>query len=319
MSNYLNKEGINVTEDHQLIRDILLSSVEEQRKKRRWSIVLRLLFLVWLFIMLFSVLWSVDKQPSGSEYVALVDIKGVIADDRETNADTVTNGLKRAFADPKVQGVILRINSPGGSPVQAGQIYDEIGRLKATRPDLKVYAAITDTGASAAYYIAAAADQIYANRASVVGSIGAYMATFGFEQAMEKAGVARRFYGSGDHKALTDPFQPEDPVAAAHLRATVKNIHEQFIARVKAGRKGRLTTEDKLFSGLIWTGEQALSLGLVDGLGSPGYLARELIGCEQIVDFTDKPSLIENVARTVGSHAALTLESHLGLNGWQVR
>ena len=308
------------TEDRKLIEKMLFSAVQEQRRARRWSIFFRFLFFIWLFAGIGGVLFSMQgTKPVPKEYVALVDIKGVIAADRDANADAIVTGLRDAYEDNKVRGVILRINSPGGSPVQAGYIYDEINRLKATRDDLKVYAVISDLGASAAYYIAAAADEIYADKASVVGSIGAYMATFGFDEAMKKVGVTRRFYGAGDHKALTDPFQPEDPVAARHLRGTVKNIHEQFIDSVRQGRGDRLKETPELFSGLIWTGQQARELGLVDGLGSSGYVAREVIRVEDIVNFSVKQGVLERFASKIGTSAAHALGVSLGLEGPVVR
>ncbi|MCL6268750.1 S49 family peptidase [Sansalvadorimonas sp. 2012CJ34-2] len=323
MSDSQDGGGVMASEDRKLLEKMLFSTIQEQRRARRWSIFFRFLFFLWLFALVGSIMFSVGGGVTGkqtpAEYTALIDVKGAIAADKDANADSIVTGLRKAFDDEKVRGVILRINSPGGSPVQAAYIFDEVNRLKETRPEIKVYAVIADVGASAAYYIAAAADDIYANRGSVVGSIGAYMATFGFEGAMEKLGVTRRFYGSGDHKALTDPFQPEDKVAAKHLRATVKNIHDQFVESVKEGREGRLKDNPDLFTGLIWTGQQALELGLVDGLGSPGYVAREVIGHEDIVDFTVKPGFFDRFAQKVGSSAAQALGVSLGLEGPAVR
>ena len=308
------------TDDRKLIEKLLLSTVEEQRRSRRWRIFFRCLFFCWLFgMMALFFLPDAEIKTPPRRYVALIDIKGPIAADTEASATSIVVGLRKAYRDSKVQGVLLRINSPGGSPVQAGYIYDEINRLRAGRPDLKVYAVIADMGASAAYYIAAAADEIYASPSSLVGSIGAFMAGFGAEEAMKKLGITRRFYGSGKHKALTDPFQPEDKEAARHLRALVTDVHNQFIASVKAGRKGRLKANADLFTGLIWTGEQARALGLVDGLGSPGYVAREHIGTEDVVDFTVKPGLVERVAHHIGAGISQSLTTVLGLEGSPLR
>ncbi len=302
--------------DRQLIEDLLFSAVHEQRRARRWKNVFRGIFCLWLFAALGSVFFTMKGgEPTPDKYVGLVDVSGVIAADQDASADNVVGGLRRAFEDPNVQAVIMRINSPGGSPVQASYIYDEVGRLKGQHSNTKVYAVIADVGASAAYYIAASADEIYADRGSIVGSIGAYMATFGVDQAMEKLGITRRFYGAGDHKALTDPFQPEDPVAAAHLRMTVKDIHEQFIGKVKEGRGERLANDPQLFTGLIWTGQQAQGLGLVDGLGSASHVARTVVGVEDIVDFSVKPSVLERFASRMGASAAATLNAALGLDG----
>ncbi len=309
-----------MSEDRKLIEELLFSAAKEQRRTRRWNIFFRLLVMIWLFTIVGTVVFSVkDSKSRPQDYVALVDISGAIAADRDANADAVVTGLRSAFEDENVRGVILRINSPGGSPVQAGYIYDEIVRLKKTREDIKVYAVISDMGASAAYYIAAAADEIYANSSSIVGSIGAFMASFGFDEAMANIGVTRRFYGSGEHKALLDPFQPEDPVAAEHLRGTVRNVHEQFIAHVKEGRGERLSDNPTLFTGLIWTGEQAKELGLIDGLGSASYVAREVVGVEEIMDFTLKPSVLDRFASQIGAKMALTLGTSLGLEGPLVR
>ncbi|WP_281646954.1 S49 family peptidase [Parendozoicomonas sp. Alg238-R29] len=310
------------SEDRQLIEKLLFNAANEQRRARRWSIFFRFLFFIWLFAAIGSVVFSFSLRggkPAPKEYVALIDIRGAIAADKEANADTIVTGLRKAYEDDKVRAVILRINSPGGSPVQASYVYDEINRLRDTRSDIKIYGVISDVGASAAYYMAAATDEIYADQGSVVGSIGAYMATFGFEEAMKKVGVTRRFYGSGEHKALTDPFQPEEPEVAEHLRGTVRSIHEQFIASVKDGRGDRLSDAPEIFSGLIWTGQQALGLGLVDGLGSSGYVAREVVGVEDIVDFTVRPGVLERFARQVGASAAETISVSLGLEGPVIR
>ena len=308
------------SEDRKLIEKMLFSAVQEQRRSRRWSIFFRALFFLWLFAAIGSVLFSMrGVKPQSQEYVALIDIKGVIAVGREANADAIVTGLRDAYKDENVRGIILRINSPGGSPVQASYVYDEINRLRDTREDLKVYAVISDVGASAAYYIASAADEIYSDRGSLVGSIGAFMATFGFDEAMKKVGVTRRFYGSGEYKGLTDPFLPENPVAADHLRGTVRNIHEQFIDSVKEGRGDRLSDNPDLFTGLVWTGQQAHELGLVDGLGSSGFVARDVIGVDDIVDFTTKPSVLDRFARQLGASAGQALGVSLGLEGPVIR
>jgi protease-4 len=220
-----------------------------------------------------------------------------------------------------VAGIVLRINSPGGSPVQAGYVYDEIKRLRALHPQVKVYAVIADIGASGAYYIAAAADQIYADKASLVGSIGVVSSSFGFVDALKKLGVERRLFTSGEHKGFLDPFSPLNPQEQAYWQQVLDVTHRQFIEQVKAGRGSRLNSEksDLLFSGLVWSGEQARELGLIDGLGSPGYVAREVIGAEQIVNYTEKPTPFEKLARRMESRldgAALTSDLFRTLPGW---
>lgn len=311
-------------EDRRLIEKLLSGALVEQRRARRWGVFFKLMTLTWLLVVSVSVLVSVLFPGSvvggkGSDYTALVEVEGVIAAGEQASADNVVSGLRKAFDDSNVKGVILRINSPGGSPVQSGYIYDEIRRLKETRDDIKVYAVIVDAGASGAYYIASAADEIYADKASLVGSIGVYMASFGLEGAMEKVGVTRRFYQSGKFKGFSDPFQSENPVAVKHIRTTVESIHRQFIDSVKLGRGDRLHDDPLLYSGLIWSGEQAVDLGLVDGLGSSGYVARELIGEETIVDFTPQISPLERFSRQLGVGAMHTMANVLGFDGLSLR
>ena len=316
--------GASTGEDRRLIEKLLSGALVEQRRARRWGVFFKLMTLLWLFAVagsLFMSSRSIVPAPAGKGegYTALIEVDGVIASGEQASADNIVGGLREAFDDSNVKGIILRINSPGGSPVQSGYIYDEIRRLKGDRDDLKVYAVIVDIGASGAYYIASAADEIYADKASLVGSIGAYMASFGLDGVMEKVGVTRRFYKSGDFKGFSDPFQPEDPVAAEHIKTTVASIHQQFIDSVKLGRGDRLSDDPLLYSGLIWSGEQAEDLGLVDGLGSSSYVARELIGEEMIVDFTPQLSPFERFARQLGMGAMHTMVNVLGLDGLSVR
>ena len=236
-----------------------------------------------------------------------MNLKGVIADGEEANADFLVTGLRAAFEDVGVQAVILRINSPGGSPVQSGYVYDEIKRLRSLHPEKPLYAVISDIGASGAYYIAAAADQIYADKASLVGSIGVVASGFGFVDTLEKLGVERRLYTSGDHKGFLDPFSDEKPKEVAFWKSVLGNTHEQFISKVKEGRGDRLKVNDDVFSGLIWNGEQALEMGLIDGLGSAGFVAREVVGAEEIVDFTPRPDPFERLTKTLGIAAGSSL------------
>jgi protease-4 len=213
-------------------------------------------------------------------------------------------GLRNAFEDKNTVGVILRINSPGGSPVQSGYINDEIKRLREKYPDIPFYAVISDIGASGAYYIAVAADKIYADKASIIGSIGVRMDSFGFVDAMRTIGVERRLLTAGEHKALLDPFSPEDPVAIEHIQEMLDQIHQQFVAVVKEGRGDRLKENPELFSGLIWTGEEAVQLGLVDELGSASYVAREVIKEDNLVDFTKKEDVWKRLSDRLGAGVA---------------
>ena len=307
-----------------LLEKTLLAGVQEQRRARRWGIFFKLLTFAYLFgiLALFSPLMSMDKTASRSvTHTALVEVRGVIADQEPASADNIVGGLREAFKDSKTKAVILRINSPGGSPVQSGYIYDEIRRLRAEYPDIKLYAVISDLGASGAYYIASAADQIYADKASLVGSIGVTAAGYGFVGTMEKLGVERRTYTAGEHKAFLDPFQPQKPEETAFWQSVLETTHKQFIASVKQGRGDRLKDKDhpELFSGLIWSGEQALALGLVDGLGGADYVAREVVGEKELVDFTVEESPFDRFSKRLGTSIAERLALWMGFQGPSLR
>lgn len=307
-----------------LLEKTLLASVQEQRRARRWGIFFKLLTFFYLFglLFLFSPLAKMEKSAvGGNGHTALIEVRGVIADKEEASADNIIGSLRAAFKDPKTKGVVLRINSPGGSPVQAGYVYDEIRRLRGEYPDIKVYAVITDLGASGAYYIASAADLIYADKASLVGSIGVTAAGYGFVGAMEKLGVERRSYTSGEHKSFLDPFQPEKPEEAKFWQQVLDTTHKQFIASVKQGRGERLKDKEhpELFSGLIWSGEQAVGLGLVDALGSAGYVAREVVGEKDLVDFTIEESPFDRFSKRLGASVAEHLAMWMGFQGPTLR
>jgi protease-4 len=307
-----------------LLEKTLLAGVQEQRRSRRWGIFFKLLTFAYLIgaLMLFTPLMDVEKGVSrGKNHTALIEVRGMIADKEAASADNIVGSLRAAFEDSKTKGVILRINSPGGSPVQSGYIYDEIRRLRAEKPDIKVYAVITDLGASGAYYIASAADQIYADKASLVGSIGVTAAGFGFVGIMDKLGVDRRTYTSGEHKAFLDPFQPQKADETQFWQGVLDTTHRQFIASVKQGRGDRLKDKDhpELFSGLVWTGEQAQQLGLVDGLGSASYVAREIIGEKEIVDYTIEESPFDRFTKKLGVSMANQIAMWMGFQGPSLR
>lgn len=279
----------------------------EQRRTRRWNIFFRVLVFAYLFLLLF--LYNPQWQrfftkldfDTTKKHTALVELKGVIAAGSDASADNVITGLRHAFGDENTAGVILRINSPGGSPVQSGYINDEIKRLRAKYPDIKLYAVIVDIGASGAYYAAAAADMIYADKASIVGSIGVILANgFGFVEAMEKLGIERRLLSAGENKGFLDPFSPLRQQDVKHIKEVLDNMHQQFIDTVKAGRGERLSADPAIFSGLIWTGEQAVELGLVDDLASSSSVARNVIKAEKIVDFTPEPNVFDRIAKRIG-------------------
>lgn len=308
----------------QLLEKTLLAGVQEQRRARRWGIFFKLLTFAYLFgaLMLFTPLMDVEKAAArGSSHTALIEVRGMIADQEPASADNIVGSLRAAFEDPKTTGVILRINSPGGSPVQSGYIYDEILRLRAQYPAIKVYAVISDLGASGAYYIASAADQIYADKASLVGSIGVTAAGYGFVGTMEKLGVERRTYTAGEHKAFLDPFQPQKPEETRFWQGVLETTHRQFIASVKQGRGERLKDKEhpELFSGLIWSGEQAVKLGLVDGLGGASYVARDVIGEKNLVDFTIEESPFDRFSKRLGASVAEHLAMWMGFQGPTLR
>ncbi|MFJ2367631.1 S49 family peptidase [Pseudomonas sp. NPDC087697] len=307
-----------------LLEKTLLAGVQEQRRSRRWGIFFKLLTFVYLLaaLILFTPLVSIEKSATrGSGYTALIDVNGMIADKESASADNIVGGLRAAFEDPKVKGIVLRINSPGGSPVQSGYVYDEIGRLRALHPGTKVYAVISDLGASGAYYIASAADQIYADKASLVGSIGVTAAGYGFVGTMEKLGVERRTYTSGEHKSFLDPFQPQKPDETEFWQGVLDTTHQQFIASVKKGRGDRLKDKEhpELFSGLVWSGEQALPLGLIDGLGSASSVARDVIGEKELVDFTVQESTFDRFSKKLGASVAEQLAMRMGFQGPALR
>ncbi|MAV75496.1 MAG: S49 family peptidase [Cellvibrionales bacterium] len=297
-------------QEWQILEKVATASVTEQRKARRWGIFFKLLTFFYLFVIIASLLPKESSLgPMYDEHVALVSLDGVIAADAPANANTVVAGLRDAFADDSSKAVILSINSPGGSPVQSGYINDEIYRLRALYPEKKLYAVIADLGASGGYYVASAADEIYADKASLVGSIGVISAGFGFEKLIEKMGVERRIYSAGESKAFLDSFSAEKERDVTFWQSVLAETHAQFIEVVKTGRGERLINDPAIFSGLIWTGEGALAKGLIDGLGSAGYVAREVIGVEDVIDYTVEPNPFEQFAKRIGTYFALGVRS----------
>lgn len=307
-----------------LLEKTLLAGVQEQRRARRWGIFFKLLTFLYLFgiLFLFSPLMSMDGAASRSgSHTALVEVRGVIADQEAASADNLIKSLREAFKDANTKAVVMRINSPGGSPVQSGYVYDEIRRLRAEYPQIKLYAVITDLGASGAYYIASAADEIYADKASLVGSIGVTAAGYGFVGAMDKLGIERRTYTAGEHKAFLDPFSPQKSEETEFWQGVLNTTHQQFIAMVKQGRGDRLKDKEhpELFSGLIWSGEQAKALGLIDGLGSASYVARDIVGEKDLVDFTVQESPFDRFSKRIGASVAEHLAMWMGFQGPTLR
>ena len=295
--------------ERNIISKLAEASLQEQKRARHWSIFFKLLTFGYLFTLL--VMFSdsdMTAKKLTSKHTALVELSGLIAEGEKASSDNIVTALRDAFEDKNTTGIILRINSPGGTPVQAGYIYDEIVRLRKIHPDTPLYAVISDMCASGGYYVAAAADKIYADKASIVGSIGVRMDNFGFVEAMKKLGIERRTLTAGKNKALLDPFAPVDKKVNKHMSTMLQSIHQQFINAVKTGRGDRLKSDvEGLFSGLIWTGEQSLEIGLIDELASAGYVAREVIGEEDIVNFTVTDDLLDRLAKRVGATMASIL------------
>lgn len=299
-----------------MLEKIIAESQVEQRRTRRWGIFFKCLTFVYLFVAI--ALFSPAGQQgnlaglSAADHVAVVKVRGVIAEDGEASANLIVTGLRNAFEGKHTKAVIMAINSPGGSPVQANYVYDEMKRLRKKYPAIPLYAVIGDIGASGAYYIAAAADRIYASESSLVGSIGVTAAGFGFVDTLGKLGVERRNYTSGEHKSFLDPFSPEKPEERAFWQQVLAKTHAQFIKRVRDGRGDRLKETPDMFSGLIWNGEQALALGLIDGMGSPGQVARDVVGIEEVVDYTPQRNPFEAFAHKMGASAGAALAERLG-------
>lgn len=299
-----------------LIEKTLNGLFIEQRRARRWGIFFKLLTFGYLFALLaiFFNGQELTKEVSQELHTAVIEVKGPISADDDSSADNIIWALREAFENSQAKAVILRINSPGGSPVQSGYIYDEIKRLREVYSDKPLYAVISDIGASGAYYIAAAADQIYADKASLVGSIGVVAGGFGFVDLMEKVGVERRLYTAGEHKAFLDPFSPSNTGEEQFWQSVLDTTHKQFIDQVKKGRGDRLKDEPKLFTGLVWTGEQALEIGLIDGLGSTSYVAREIVKVDKLVDYSPKQPPWQQLVDELGVSFAKGLATQLGLN-----
>ncbi len=288
-----------------LVNRIAREFLAEQRRARRWNIAFRvfLALIVSIFLAVYLI-GKADISPATlktGKHTALIDIQGIIAPGEQARADYVTASLRAAYEDGNTEGIIIRINSPGGSPVQAGHVNDEINRLKNEYPDIPVFAVIGDLCASGGYYVAVAADSIYADKASLVGSIGVIAAGFGFVDTLNKLGIERRIYHAGDHKAFMDPFSPQRQEEMEHLDHLLNDIYQQFVETVKQGRGERLADDERIFSGLIWTGEQSIELGLVDELGNADYVAREVIGAEDIVDFTYRETFLNQFSRSLGA------------------
>ena len=306
--------GNDANWERDVIAKLARDALAEQKRARRWGIVFKSLTFLYLFLLLFIALgWlGGDDGIETGDHTAVVELNGIIAPDSQANADDVVAGLKDAFKAKGTKAVVLRINSPGGSPVQAASINDEIRRLRGLHPDIPVYAVVEDICASGGYYVAVAAEQIFVAKASIVGSIGVLMNGFGFTDAMKKLGIERRLLTAGDNKGFMDPFSPVDKEQREYAKDMLNDIHSQFIEAVREGRGDRLKETEQTFSGLVWTGEKSIQLGLADALGSVAYVAREVVKAEKIVNYSRRESLVERVARRFGASIGETFVRELG-------
>lgn len=307
---------MNITTDEawekNTLQKLLFATLKEQTQKRRWRIFFLLLFFSYLFFVTWALLYADQTDISRTEslhktHTACIDIVGPIMQEQGVAAAQVIEGLQAAFKAKNCKAVVLRINSPGGSGVQANQIFKEIKRLRKLRPELLIYAVIEDMGASAAYWIASGADQIYADELSLVGSIGVLINSFGFVNSLEKLGVERRLYTAGKYKGMLDPFSPKNPETEVFIQQQLDNIHQEFIATVKAGRKDKLANDDTLFSGRFWDGKAAKKLGLIDDFGDVNFVAREIVQEPKVVDYTVGASVFDRIAKRVGASVASAL------------
>lgn len=303
--------------ERNLLESLALASLREQRRIRIWGIFFKSLTFIYLFILLFVALgWLGDGAVRISDkHTALVELRDIITADSTSSADKINSSLRSAFQDKNTKAVILRINSPGGSPVQAGYINDEIRRLRVKYPEIPLYAVVGDICASGGYYVAAAADKIFVDKASLIGSIGVLMDGFGFTGTLEKLGIERRLLTAGENKGFLDPFTPLDPAQRKHATSLLSEIHEQFIRVVQEGRGERLKDTPEIFSGVVWTGQKSIDLGLADEMGSAEYVAREVVGAETLVDFTSREGLTDMFAKKFSKIALSTLTN----NGWSLR
>jgi protease-4 len=303
--------------ERRLVERLANDALVERRRSRRWGIFFK--FLTFAYLVTLLVLWWPEEWGETAltkeKHTALVELKGIIAPGEPGGADNIAEGLQAAFEDKKTKGVILRINSPGGSPVQSSYIYNEIKRLREKYPKIPLYAVVSDVCASGGYYVASAADKIFVNESSIVGSIGVLMSSFGAVEAMEKLGLERRLMTAGEHKAILDPFSefPEDE--KAHVQRLLDEIHEQFVKAVKDGRGDRLKDNPNLFSGLFWTGRESVEMGLADDFASAGQVARDIIEAEDVVDYTPKEDVWTRLASRVGMAAARAFAEMTGATG----
>ncbi|MFM8342482.1 MAG: signal peptide peptidase SppA [Methylomonas sp.] len=300
--------------ERKVLEQLAFAALNEQKTTRRWGVFFKLLAFSYFVALLLIVAYPnfESEMSSNGQHTAVVDVLGMIAEGESANAHAIITGLRNAASNKNTKGIILNINSPGGSPVQAADVYDEIKRLKTLHPDLPIYSVVGDICASGGYYIAAASDKIFVNQASLIGSIGVVMNGFGFTHVLEKLGIERRLLTAGEHKAMLDPFLPVKSQETKHMQSLLDQVHQQFIRAVRDGRGQRLkeTEAPEMFSGLVWTGSEGVRLGLADGFGSVDSVSREVFGVEDQVNFTPQEHLMDRLAGKFGTafgHSVTTL------------
>ena len=304
MENQQDKPAQEAGWERKIIEKLALAAVTEQTRARRWGVFFKSLIFIYLFAVFGMAIYPKIKMDIGVDskyHTAVIDVVGVIAEDKDANATDIIESLRDAVKDTHTKGIILHSNSPGGSPVQSAYVYEEIRKIKKERPDLPVYAVVSDMCASGCYYIASASDKIFVNQSSLIGSIGVLMDGFGFVDIMQKMGVERRLLTAGAHKAMLDPFSPPKEYETKYMQGLLDEVHQQFISAVKAGRGDRLKETPEMFSGLVWTGEAGVKIGVADGFGNDDYVAKEIIGAEKLVDFTQQGSLLEKMSGKLGA------------------
>jgi protease-4 len=314
MENPQNDSEKSVGWEREVLEKVALAAVTEQTRARRWGVFFKTLTFGYLAILIGVMLYPNMKKEmggDGKDHTAVVDIVGVIAEDKDVNAENVIKSLRAAVKDKNTKGIILHSNSPGGSPVQSAYIYEEIRNIKKLNPKLPIYAVVSDMCASGCYYIASAADKIFVSPASLVGSIGVIMDGFGFVDTMKTLGVERRLITAGAHKAMLDPFSPPKPDENQYMQTLINQVHQQFIAAVKQGRGDRLKETPDTFSGLVWTGEEGVKLGIADAYGTDSSVAKDLIGAERLVDFTESEQLFDKIMGKMGASFGHALSSVL--------
>ncbi len=321
MENQNKPEIINTAGwEREVIEKLALAAVTEQTRARRWGVFFKSLMFVYLLAVFGVAMYPKLSQNIGADskdHTAIVDVVGVIAEDKEANAASIIESLRSAVKDEHTKGIILHANSPGGSPVQSSYVYEEIRKIKKEHPSLPIYAVVSDMCASGCYFIVAASDKIFVNPSSLVGSIGVLMDGFGFVDVMQKLGIERRLLTAGTHKAMLDPFSPPKVDETQYMKSLLDQVHQQFIAAVKAGRGDRLKENPDMFSGLVWTGEEGLKLGIVDGISNQDAVAKDLIGAEKLVDFSQQEQLLDKIAGKLGASFGHELGSMI--QGWSLR